>query len=260
MDRHGGFLKNIWKIVVIIPIAFLFNVNLLITKGGIDLSVQEMLAGCLFGAAETGDIKTYALVLEKSYYILIFNMIFGTYIYNDFLVSSIYLFSRLRDRKKWFNNKVVELVGFALTYTFLFLSILFIICAVSSNYQVDKSTFQMLGILWLLVTLFLTVTTLIINLIAIKFNSSVGFICVYIALLILIAHALQFHDLSLTDMGTYLMLVNPVYAIIFNMADNVVMRMIAIIYYLILNGIVILLGTKYINNLEVGLLDKESDG
>lgn len=260
MGKQRIKIQYFWKVFLIIPIVLLFNVNILLTEGGIDSSVGAIMANALFEYAQIGDMKAYVFVIEGMYFIFVFNMLFGTYIYQDFQVSSIYLFSRLRDRRKWFYKKVIEIGTFSLIYTFLFLTTLFVICIFGSNQQLDVSSIHMMGMLLIFISLFLTATTLLINLLTIKYNSSIGFICVYLVLLLLITVLLQSDWIALFTKTPYLLLLNPVAGVILNLAEDRTMGVLATIYYLILNGIIICGGAKFVNRLEIGLLEKDRDG
>jgi len=233
---------------------------MLLTDGGIDSSVGEILANTLFEYARIGDMKAYVFVIEGMYFIFVFNMLFGNYIYHDFQVSSIYVFSRIRERKKWFYKKVIELAFISLIYTVLFLLTLLVICISCSNQKLDKSSIQMIATLLIFIALFLMASTLIINLLTIKFNSSVGFIIVYLVLLILITVLLMSDWMTLFTNAPYLLLLNPVAGVILNLTGETTMTVLAILYYFGLNGIIIFVGARFINCLEVGLLEKDSDG
>ncbi len=251
----------LWKVFFIVPIAFLFQIDALLTAGGVDSSVGEMLAYALFGDAMIGDIRIFILLMDRMYYIFIFIMLYGTYIYRDFQVSSVYLFSRLKDRKKWFYKNVVAVAIFAAVYTFLFLATLLATCVWSSNYPLDIESVKMLGTLFIFVTLFLTATTLLTNFLTIRYNSSIGFICVYTLILILISIVVMSdNNMIWLAEHPYFSLLNPVEAIILNMSEDSWMKLIATIYYLVLNGVIIWLGARYVNSLEVGLMQKENDG
>jgi hypothetical protein len=230
------------------------------TEGGIDSSINDILGNALFEVARVGGMTVYVLIIERMYFIFIFNMIYGTFIYHDFQVSGIYLFTRLKDRKKWLYKSSIEVLIFAMTYTFLFLSTLLVICTYSSTYRLDGETIRMMGSLFVFITLFLTATTLIINLLAIRFNSGVGFFIVYVVLLLLTTLLLQSERLLSVDEEPYFMLLNPVAAIILNLSEDRTMRLVATVYYFLLNGIIVFVGAKFVNLLQIGLLRKDSDG
>lgn len=257
------FQRNIWKIFIIIPITLLSEFSTLITlftEGGLDYRVEELIADTLFGLTKIGDIKSYALVLDGMYYILIFTMLFGTYIYHDFTISSIYLFSRMKDRKKWFYRKVVEISLLALSYTFLFLTTLALVCSSGSKYKMNSSAWILLLVLFFLITLFLIGTVLLINLIAIRTSSAIGFLSIYTALLVCIMIVLHYHQSPFIVQHPYFMLFDPVYGIILNLSNDLMMRSVSFIYYILLDLAIIWFGMRFIKNLEVGLIHAELKG
>lgn len=56
----------------------------------------------------------------------------------------------------------------------------------------------------------------------------------------------------------YLLLLNPVAAIILNMMDHGNIQFIGIIYFCMLNVIVVVFGGQYINRMDIALTDNES--
>lgn len=249
---------NVLKVISIVPIVLLYNVLIFASETNVDMPISEMLAGSLFGSLEVGNLKSFALVIEKMFYIIIFNLLFGTYIYKDFIVSSVYLFSRLKNRKTWFFKKSTELLLFAACYAFLFLGTLLLLCIYRSQYSLDTESVKMLVLLWFAITLFLTFVTLLINLFAIRYGSNVAFIIVYIALMGLVTLSLASRTFSIIEENPYYLLFNPVAAIILNMIDNLTMQLVASLYYCLLICIVILVGAVYINRLDIALIDNES--
>lgn len=247
------------KVFIIVPIIILYHTLLFGSpSNSIDIPINDLLAESIFGRLQVGNSRSYTLIIEKMFYILVFNMLFGTYIYKNFLVSSVYLFSRLKNRKTWLYRKVFELFLLAGCYTLLFLGTLLFLCIYQSSYGVEGTTINMLVLLWGVITLFLTFVTLIINLLAIRLGSNVAFIIVYIFLILLVTLALFMRSIPSVIENPYLLLLNPVAAIILNMIDQGNMQFIGIIYFCMLNVIVIVFGAQYINRMDIALTDNES--
>lgn len=91
------------KVLVIVPIIILYHaISLGSLPNSINIPISDLLIESIFGRLQVGNSRSYTLIIEKMFYILVFNMLFGTYIYKNFLVSSIYLFSRLKTGKLGF--------------------------------------------------------------------------------------------------------------------------------------------------------------
>jgi hypothetical protein len=255
--------KNIWKIFIIIPIALISDSEKLLTffiDGYLDISLTDIISGSLFGITNIDGVKTYALVIEKIYFIVIFQMIFGTYIYHDFQVSSVYLFSRIQERQKWFYKRVYEIFIYAIVYTIVFLLTILLSGLLLTKGTIDRELMQMLFTLFIIVTLFLTGSTLIINLITIRSNSSVGFISTFTVLIVCITIVLKYHEANFFKQYPFALLIDPAYGIILNQIGNPVMQIVSVIYYIVLVLLIVWLGMRWFQNVEVGLLNAEING
>lgn len=110
--------------------------------------------------------------------LLVFQMIYGVYIYRHFCSASIYFFSRNINRKKWFLKESVKLY---------FCSLLYLLCMIATGILVKSFVYELVwdmeGIIIIIYYLaihsfYLFAATLAINILSIKFNSSIGFVSV----------------------------------------------------------------------------------
>lgn len=240
-----------WKIFYIIPILLVYHLLTFSSPNSLDIPVGELLLESLFGRLDVGGMRSFALILEKLYYILFFNLLYGTYIYRYFNVGSEYLFTRLPSRKAWFYRKALQLLGITACYSFVYLVMLLLLSLYRSSYGLDIHTVKLLIFLWPVLTLFICLLTLVINLLAIRYGSNLAFLAVYVVLLLLVTLSLSVYDHPLVVRYPYLLLLNPVSAIIVNMLDVLSLQVGALVYFCLLNGLVMILGAYFINRMDL---------
>ncbi|MCI8718397.1 MAG: hypothetical protein K1W19_15870 [Lachnospiraceae bacterium] len=110
--------------------------------------------------------------------LLFFQIFFGTYIYRHFSVASIYFFSRCCKRTGWFLKESLQLYLFTIFYLVIMLIAGVFVAEVFSGVIMDAKVGETLLFYLLIYSMYLFAVTLAINLAAILFGSSSGFILV----------------------------------------------------------------------------------
>lgn len=139
-----------------------------------DLNFSEIII--MFGFSEVSFILVYIIELSiKLLPILLFQILFGTYIYQHFCTASIYYFSRCQNRVKWFLKECTKLYLLTLIYPLMMVLSGTLVASISNRVIFDKDSFLLLISYVLIHSLWLFITALLINLIAILLDSSIGF-------------------------------------------------------------------------------------
>jgi len=112
--------KNIGKTFLILPIAIYPFLSQLFSEPN-DTGVTELLIGSILGSITEGDITKVVFVVGKMGYLLVFHLLFGTYISKHFSYMPGYYFSRIHNRCTWFLKQCLSLFLYAGWYVFLFL-------------------------------------------------------------------------------------------------------------------------------------------
>jgi len=110
--------------------------------------------------------------------LLVFQALFGTYIYRHFCSASVYYFSRCGHRVSWFIKEAVSLYPYTIIYLLIMLSTGTIIAGITNHLYFDKASLLILIYYLLVHSLWLYLTTLLINILAIKLSSGGAFIIV----------------------------------------------------------------------------------
>lgn len=132
-----------------------------------------------FGFSEVHFILVYLIELSlKLLPFFLFQILFGTYIYQHFCTASIYYFSRCQNRVKWFLKECTKLYVFAFIYPLLMVLSGTLVASISNQIVFDRESILLFVYYVLIHSLWLFITTLLVNIIAIKLDSSTGFISI----------------------------------------------------------------------------------
>ncbi|MGB8455030.1 MAG: hypothetical protein WCD89_22205 [Anaerocolumna sp.] len=121
--------------------------------------------------------------------LFLLQIIYGTYIYRHFCITSVYFFSRCANRQVWFIKEAIKLYGYIVVYLLLMIVSGTLFCMVNFRVYFDEGSNYLLFYYMLIFSLWLYITTISINLIAmfIGSNNSTGIIIgVQIILLLLL--------------------------------------------------------------------------
>lgn len=253
MSNWGKLLR----IISIVPVTFLFSLYSLISDKH-DIAIGSMLTERIFGTVTDDTKKAFLLVLSNILYLVLFNIFFGNMISEDFRFSSVYLFSRLKNRRIWFYKRALELIMISSVYTVLFLGSNLLVCMFCSTREIEINDLRIFLILFGLITMILAITTIIINLISIRLGSTTAFIAVYICVVMLIFLSLKHESIPLIGKYYYVRALNPLSGIVLNLSDNPFAQYMVILYYLVLMILTFVLGGNYVNNVDIALVDSES--
>lgn len=250
--------KKWLKVLVIIPITIIFSAYKFISEP-IDITVGNLLLSTVMGQTSTENTTAFLFVVEKLFYLVIFNIMYGNFIYDDFRYSSVYLFSRLKSRSTWFYKKSLELLGITFVYTGLFLITNFFICKNCTLSPIEQSDIIILFLLFARIIMLLFLTTVAINLISIRLGNALGFIIVYISVVLLVFVAMNQSSLPYIGTSKWLLIFNPACGIIEDIYYDTNLLVVFFIYNIILVCIAMMIGSLYIDRFDVALVDYENE-
>ncbi|SKA65686.1 hypothetical protein SAMN02745111_01167 [Eubacterium uniforme] len=151
--------------------------------------------------------------------LLVFNVVYGIYIYRHFCCASVYFFTRTDNRIKWFIKEVVSLSVHAFIYLLMYALCGIIAICLFSKPQFSKEVVYLLGYYLLVYTLFLSITTLAINIVSILFNSSVGVLTcesvLFFAITILMFWGERYEKTHIKKIDLFTLRLNPIANIMF---------------------------------------------
>lgn len=156
-----------------------------------------------FGFSDVSFILVYLIDLTiKLLPFYLFQILFGTYIYQHFCTASVYYFSRCQNRVKWFLKESSKLYILTFCYPFLMVFLGTLVASITNQIIFDKDSFLLLIYYVLIHSLWLFMTTLLVNIMAIKFESTIGFITVVALQMISVSTLLLWNKVWPLDDGT----------------------------------------------------------
>ncbi|MDR1068428.1 MAG: hypothetical protein LBL36_04195 [Clostridiales Family XIII bacterium] len=167
------------KLIIAVPLVLIFNLGTLLIPMERDLDVSSLLHYKIFASTTQSDVTMFVLTIGNLYFLFVFNLLFGTYLFKDINENGIALFSRVRNRQKWWRAKAAGLILFAFLYTFIVITLLIIISGRESTAGIDGAAVLAAIRLVYLFTALSALSTLLINVAALKWGSVTSFLCVY---------------------------------------------------------------------------------
>lgn len=159
-----------------------------------EVSLNDIIKYLAFGEFEIG--KGYVIFFLKQYFpYLIFQAIWGTYLYQRFCTGSIYYFSRMESRSSWYWKEADKL--FLMVGVFLIAYLAATTMVIGVKYEV---LFEQLNI-WFIIFYFATqvmwlyTMTLLVNIFSISWGSSRGYLIVASVVFISLSYFVLFEDI-----------------------------------------------------------------
>ncbi len=118
--------------------------------------------------------------------LFVFQILFGTKVYRNFCVASVYYFSRCLKRVQWFVKEAMKLLGLSVLYNVLIPIIVIGITSLHHSIEWNREGIILFFYFVFIQSLWLFFTTLMMNLIAIKVGSQNAFLVMSMVQLALI--------------------------------------------------------------------------
>ncbi len=209
---------------------------------------------------------------------LIFQILFGTCIYKHFCSASNYYFSRCINRTKWLLREAFLLYTYVLIFLFCMLAGGVMVTVITNELIFDLESIILLLYYLIIYSLWLYLTTLLINIIAVRFNSSVAFIAIAglemgcIFSLVLWENVLPLQDSPFIDRNFLFLQLNPVAHLVLawhssfieklNMRINIYYQSfdlnISVVLFLLLSIIVTVVGCIVVKRKDLIIANNES--
>lgn len=252
--------STIIKLLSVIPVTCLIKHTLFFGEESSEHVVSRRIIHEIFSMTRLGDMKTFVMTMDGMFFLFLFNLLFGTYIYKEFGTSSVYLFSRLKSRSKWLIRKSIVLTVMSGIYVLLYLFTIFCIASIHAKFTCNLLDFLKVLLVWFVLMLYASITTISINYVSIRFGSAIGFVVVFAAQMLLFSAVIQYENIPNVMWKPFLLYGNPASMIAVGMNDlslqQGLLAMIDLFWLLLL----ILIGAKWINHYDVALSDREMIG
>jgi hypothetical protein len=243
------------KMLIVMPLIILFNSGDIFSRPQLGQSVAELFSHKFYSETTHADITTFVLTISNLYFLFLFNLLYGTYIVDDYNHSGVYIFSRLRNRTRWYIQKMLMLLRFSVIYASIVVASLFMISLYESinRAEMGKALVFACFICCILCAL-MVITSSAISLISLKIGSVIAFFLVFSAEALMVLSALLPRDNVIVDIWIYL---NPFGGLIEGMEGGGI-ALFRIIYLTGLVMLLIFIGQRVFARIDVGLIDAEA--
>ena len=243
-------MRNILKSTLVLPALLLLNLTVVFSPmiryegSAVDLFIR------FFCGSPDLSQQSVLMILLSVFPLLVFVIIFGTFVYNDLTVSSIYLFSRQASRGGWYLKTVLRLGIYAAVSSLLFaLACRYLVYGFTGGEYRLEVTVKLLIMSFIITFGF----ALLQNIISIAIGTTYGFFAVYALILAAIGIAIQILKVNTTSLLARIL--NPFYALILAVFNNLTISQLFICFLPI--GVILICGFLAVKYSDIGLSNKE---
>lgn len=191
MKNYGYVLRAF----CILPYCFILSLTAILMPVQLDYPFVDVFWGSIFGKISAGELTTITLSLESIGAMFLFCLLFGDYVARYFSSVSVYIFSRIRDRRAWAMRKIGGLLCYALTFSIL--DVLFKVF--ESRIQVADwgniaETWQAIMVSLLLLFCLVSTVAIVVNFWAARFGVAAGVVIAFAVIVLLDLIAISYFD------------------------------------------------------------------
>ena len=186
------------------------------------------------------------------------NVLFGDYICKDFFTNSEYIFSREHNKGKWFMKKAWGLCGYCVLGNVIYVGLYAIGSAMKSSRNILMDDMVIIGATAFMLVEFTYLSTLLINILAIRLGTSIAFVITYSVFVVSEILTFCLQEMEQNAFIKLLHCINPMsnMTISWNYSGKYVSW--AMIYFVVLNVIALIVGKGIASRQEIGIKINEA--
>lgn len=256
MNRYE-LKKTILKVLIIIPVIIIRFFPQFFLTGTTKRSVSDYFMVTIFGIpperTQTQSISIIASMLE----IIIFVIIFGTYLYSFFQNYNIYIIIRERSIKNWYRRIAARLFVCCMAYIGIFFASIYILGIIKSESSMTMRDVYIPLTAYILTTFFTYVITMTMNILALKYKQVKSFAIIIFAILFMIWMAIDFEKIIAISRLKILLWLNPVNNMQISWDLEPLNCVKSVIYYIVLSIAVTVIGRIMYIKSDMGMTGEE---
>lgn len=125
------------------------------------------------------------IVINASISIIMFNILYGSFIYDELHGTGIYYFIRYQTRRKWFVHKSVELLGRTFVFHAVYIGLQYVFSLKLSNESVNSGNLEMLISYTAYLSILCFMISMLTNTLSVRFGRVIAFMVAYTVLVIM---------------------------------------------------------------------------
>ncbi len=212
----------------------------------------------------SGDIVLLAMDMFP---VIVFEVVFGVFLYRRFCTASVYYFSRQENRGSWYYKECMKMFGYTMFFFICYAAFHMLTGILGFDKMPDKNSIHILCWCIMLQTLYTFVFVVWINLLAIVFgghNATVGVMGIQYAFVFLLQMAE--HEKEITNTYSWKLYMNPVANVVVawhsdivggNMLETTFQTNFSLVYFLVISIISVGIGGIIITHMDIALENKE---
>lgn len=240
--------NDVFKLLAGVPLSLILSAFDLISDVE-GTSIIDSFTFKVFGRISLQNESVYLLTMQNLLFVVVCNILFADSISAHFRVSSVYVFSRIYNRAKWYRKQVCMLLIRTSIFSSIYLITTLLICIRKSTEEISVSLLNPLLLIVFLSIFLCGTTTLLINLLSIRWGTNTGFVCVQVMLF-----ALVFIGMA-TSRVSWATIINPVSCL--NVLEKPDMSILILLTDTAWFTLIFCCGSMYVKKYDVFLYDAE---
>lgn len=187
---------------------------------------------------------------------IVFNIIFGSYIYKSLQINNTYYFVRFKNRLNLYLQSVIKLIAYVALYCFIWMGFVFWLALQNSMTNITIENIKTVIICFLAVFLYTLLTTLLINALSFFTGTATSFIIVYIIIFLLYYISLKVSTVKVFNIRINISKFNIIDNTILSWKNELLFKdlIVSCIYIFIMLVILYI----FVAHIDVGLKDKDN--
>ena len=257
-NRMLQVVKGLLGLVVLVV---LLNGYLLIQKPG-SMEVADFattFSSRILDIHSIKEHKSLMLAMSSLIFVVFFNLVFGGYIYNNFVRGASFIFSRVRNRTTWLWKNAGKLYGICGLFTFVYLLLVLTVCLYSSGEKITEACIVIFLNHWLSFTVLLMLSTIWINFLSVKVGNIKAFIIVYGILVLFMQLELHYENIPYIGECYMAHFLNPIAIITLPSLESVPLKGSIILYEQILIAAAVFRWSNCLNYTDIVMLKNREE-
>lgn len=197
-----NYAATLFKILTVIPLIFILSIYEFLSSPN-ELNIAYSLWQCFFGKLSGNFISTFVVASESVSFIILFLILFGTYLSKYYDIGSVYIFSRVKSRCSFFAKKLIALFIITCFYVLCYLATNLLLCLKKSTLSPDINVLYVFIFMFCYLSFLLMIFVLISNIIALYINSTNGIFLTTLFVFLLIFFCTYFKPGKLSDINPF---------------------------------------------------------
>lgn len=194
--------NEVFRLLSVIPLVIISNlveIYCIIMNKPIsqDNTFDNVFYGMVYESSYKKEDSTLSYTLFSLSIPIVFNILYGAYLYKDLHLKNIYKFVREKSRMKWYIKNLLKLASITAAFCSIWLVIVYSVTIVNTGEGINAYTLKNLFICYLTVTEYTFVTTLMVNIFSFFFGTALAFVIVYVIICILYYITVFFETISI---------------------------------------------------------------